>query len=337
MKLFGLFLISFSILLLAGCGGDKSIDAEQAFLKGDYTKAIEGYQQVYKQDSTSQRIKERLALAYMYRGQELYKKINNLSSFVRNFEEGQKYIPSEPSSEFNRVYSQIVFQVGQAYYKAHPDNEVEKDIFLSKTTSLMHQALELDSTNVDAQNILDEIKLNNYQKTIDYARSIYDRAQGSGNNNLYFDALTQIRKAQAMGGTNSEMRRMLSRIYAKTLAILNFEDGLALAVLSQEYSNGKIIFGLVIRNYLSYPLTLSFDNFVLADYRGTLYSVDQEIMARDYNMSGVKQISLSSYYSDRQHSDMDGYLVFALPDSVNLDYIGYRIGAGRISKKYFPF
>jgi hypothetical protein len=331
MKLFGLILISLFVCFLSGCGGDKSIDAEQAFLKGDYTTAIESYLQVYQQDSTNQRVKERLALAYMYRGQELYKKTNNLSSFVRNFEEGQKFIPLEPSSEFNRVYSQIVFQVGQAYYKARPSNEVEKDQFLTKTTSLMHQALTLDSTNVNAQNILDEIKLNNYQKIVDKAKGIFDTAQKRNNINLYFEAKTYIRKAQAMGGTTPEMWRMLSRIYAKTLGVLDFEDGLALAVLKQEYSGGKYILSLVVRNYLSYPVTLGFDNFFLADNRGSLYNVDQEIMTRDYNMSGIKQITL-----DRQNPDMSGFLVFDVPDSAHLDYIGYRISAGRISKKYFP-
>ncbi len=331
MRLFGLILLSLLMFLLINCGGDKSVDAEQAFLKGDYTAAIESYLQVNRQDSTNQRVRERLALAYMYRGQELYKKTNNLSSFVRNFEEGVKYIPADPSSEFDRVYSQIVFQVGQAYYKSHPANEIEKDTFLNKTTSLMHQALDLDSTNVNAQNILDEIKLNNYQKIIDKAKGIFDKAQSRNDINLYFEAQTQIRKAQAMGGTTPEMRRMLSRIYAKTLGVLNYEDGLALAVLKDEYSGGKAIFTLGIRNYLSYPITLSFDNFVLADYRGTLYNVDQEIMARDYNMSGIKQITM-----DRQNSYMDGFLVFAVPDSVHFEYIGYRIGPGRVSKKFFP-
>ena len=331
MKLFGVILVGTALSLLFSCGGDKSVDAEQAFLKGDYTRAIEGYSQVYQQDSTNQRIKERLALAYMYRGQELFKKINNLSSFIRNFEQGQKYIPAEPSSEFNRVYSQIVFQVGQAYYKARPENEVEKDLNLSKAANFMHQALDLDSTNVDARGILDEIKLNNYQKIADKAKNLFERAQSRNDINLYFEAMTQIRKAQAMGGTTPEMRRMLSRIYGKTLGILNFEDGLAMAVLSYEFSNGKAIFDLVIRNYLSYPLTLDFDDFMLADNRGTLYNVDQEIMARDYNMSGIKQQSHS-----RQDADMRGFLVFAVGDSIRLDYIGYRIAAGRIAKKYFP-
>ena len=330
MKFFGLILISLLLFLLTACGGDKSVDAEKAFLQGDYTKAIEGYLQVHKQDSTNQRVRERLALAYMYRGQELYKKINNLSSFVRNFEEGQKYIPLEPSSEFNRVYSQIVFQVGQAYYKARPANEVEKEMNLNKTTTLMHQALDLDSTNVDAQNILDEIKLNNFQKIVDKATGIFNRAQSRNDVNLYFDALTQIRKAQNMGGTTPELRRMLSRIYNKTLGVLNFEDGLALAVLNEEYVSSKMIFSLVIRNYLSAPVTLSFDNFVLADYRGNQYNVDKEIMARDYNMIGIKQLALN------HGEDMGGFLVFTVPDSVSFDYIGYRIGAGRLSKKYFP-
>jgi hypothetical protein len=331
MKLFGLILISLLIFLLINCGGNKSVDAEQAFLKGDYTTAIEAYLQVRQQDSSSQRINERLALAYMYRGQDLYKKTMNLSSFARNFEEGVKYIPAEPSAEFKRVYSQILFQIGNGYYKGRPANAIEKEEFLTKANSLMHQALEMDSTNVDAQNVLDEIKLNNYQKTIDNAKSIFDRAQKRNDINLYFEAETNIRKAQSMGGTTADMRRMLSQIHAKTLGVLNYEDGLALAVLKSEYSVGKVIFTLAVRNYLAYPVTLSYGNFVLADYRGSLYNVDQEIMARDFNISGIKQTTL-----DRQNAYLDGFLVFAIPDSVHLDYIGYRINSGRISKKYFP-
>ncbi len=207
---------------------------------------------------------------------------------------------------------------------------LKKSLNLNKTATLMHQALDLDSTNVDAQNILDEIKLNNYQKIVDKATGIFNRAQSRNDVNLYFDALTQIRKAQAMGGTTPELRRMLSRIYGKTLGVLNFEDHLALAVLKEEYVGGKMIFSLVVRNYLPYAVTLSFDNFVLSDYRGNQYNVDKEIMTRDYNMSGIKQLALN------HGEDMGGFLVFTVPDSVSFDYIGYRYGAGSLSKKYFP-
>jgi tetratricopeptide (TPR) repeat protein len=112
MKFIGFIFISVLVFLSFNCGGDKSADAEQAFLKGDYTTAIEVYTKVRQQDSTVQRINERLALAYMYRGQELYKKTINLQSFSRNFEQGIKYIPAEPSTEFKRVYSQILFEIG---------------------------------------------------------------------------------------------------------------------------------------------------------------------------------------------------------------------------------
>jgi tetratricopeptide (TPR) repeat protein len=331
MKLFGLILISFLCFLLINCGGDKSVDAEQAFLKGDYTTAIEGYLQVHQKDTTNQRVNERLALAYMYRGQELYKKTNNLSSFARNFDQGVKFIPVEPSTEFRRIYSQILFQLGGGYYKARPANAIEKEDFLNKTMTMMHQALDMDSTNVNAQNVLDEIKLNNYQKIVDKAKSIFDRAQKTNDINSYFEAETNIRKAQSMNGTTAEMRRMLSIIHAKTLGVLNYEDGLALAVYKNEFSSGKVILTLAIKSYLSYPVTLSLDNFVLADYRGTMYNVDKEIMARDFNMSGVRQVTL-----DRQNDYTDGSLVFSIPDSVHLDYVGYRISAGRISKKFFP-
>ena len=331
MKLLKFSLLNLLIFTAMNCGGDKSVDAEQAFLKGDYTTAIEVYLQVREKDSTIQRINERLALAYMYRGQDLYKKTMNLGSFVGNFEQGIKYIPAEPSSEFNRVYSQILYQIGNAYYRTRPANDFEKEEFLTKSTTYLHQAVDLDSMNVDAKNVLDEIKLNNFQKILDKAKGIFETAEKRNDINLYFEAGTFIKKAQSIGGTTAEMRRMLIRIYAKTLAVLNYEDGLALAVPKYEYANGKMLFTLAIRNYLPYPVTIGFSNFILVDTRGTMYSVDEETMFRDFSMSGIKEITL-----DRQNSDMDGFLIFTVPDSVRLDYIGYRISPSRISKKYFP-
>jgi len=331
MKFLGFILISVLVFSALNCGGDKSADAEQAFLKGDYTTAIEVYTKVRQQDSTVQRVNERLALAYMYRGQELYKKTINLQSFSRNFEQGVKYIPVEPSTEFKRVYSQILFDIGNAYFKGKPANEIEKEDFLTRTTTYMHQALAQDSTNVNAKNVLEEIKLNNFQKILDKATSIFEKAQKTDNINKYFETETFIKKAQVLGGTTPEMRRMLSRIYAKTLGVLNYEDGIAMAVDKYEFTNGKVIFTLGVRNYLSYPVTLSYSNFLLTDNHGNMYKVDMETMSRDFSMSGIGESTL-----DQQKSYVDGFLVFAIPDSIKMNYIGYQINAGRVSKKYFP-
>jgi hypothetical protein len=195
----------------------------------------------------------------------------------------------------------------------------------------MNQALAQDSMNVNAKNVLEEIKLNNFQKILDKAINRFERAQKTDNVNLYFETETFIKKAQALGGTTPEIRRMLSKIYAKTLSVLNYEDGIAMAVDKYEFSNGKVIFTLGVRNYLSYPLTLSYSNFMLADYRGNIYKVDMETMSRDFSMSGIGEPTL-----DQQKSYADGFLVFAVPDSIKMNYIGYQMSAGRVSRKYFP-
>ena len=109
MKLFSNFvlsviLISFSFSLFY-CGGNPAEEAEKAFQSGNYKMAIQLFGKAREQDPNNQTYDEKIALSFMHRGLDFFKKTNNIKAFAGNFEKASEYIPESPSAEFKISYS----------------------------------------------------------------------------------------------------------------------------------------------------------------------------------------------------------------------------------------
>ena len=327
-----LFLL-ISILLFHCSSPDYSAEAEKAMQNANYGEAIKLWEKAKQQENYNNSNDQRMALAYMLKGQELYSKTRNVRSFVGNFDIGQSFIPEETTAEFKKQYSQILFELGKAYNIAKPKNEAEKEDFFSLSISTLKEALHKDSTNVEAGKLLTEIKQNYFQGLIDKGKESYNKGVKTGNVNLYFTAEYYLKQAMEFESANTEILSYLNKVESKTLSVLNYRDGLAMAVLKQEYQKDDLVVYIVIKNYLTESVSVKLENFKLVDKTGGSHSVYPKGM-KVQELFGGKVLSDTTLASNQ--TEIDGLLVFNMPEKPALSYLSYQIKKNKESRKYFP-
>jgi hypothetical protein len=320
--------LSFTVLNLY-CGSDPAGEAEKAFESGNYNLAIKLYLDARAKDPQNQTITEKIALAYMHRGQELFQKSNNIKSFSGNYEKALTYIPENPGDEFKKNYSKMLLVLAQGYLNSKPQNDIEKEDFLNKAISHLDDAIYNDQFNTQADSLLTRVKAENFQKMLDKGKELYSKAEKQKNNDLYFNAEYYFKKANEFDIYNAEAKKLLSRCRQNTLSVLNIKDDLAIAVADNANKAGEFILVLVLRNHISVPINIKLENFVLADIEGNTYALDKTTMDSKYASTKMKEGEISG-------KDMEGWLVYKVPVGVKLEYIGYKMETGQVSKKYFP-
>jgi hypothetical protein len=321
-------------ILLMNCGSpDYVSEAEKAMENANYNESIKLWEKAKGQENYDISNDQQLALAYMLKGQELNKKTRNVKSFVGNFEIGQSYIPEETSVEFKQQYSQILFTIGEAYNIAKPKNEIEKEDFFSKAVNRLKESLAQDSTNTEAESLLNEIKQSKFQGLIDKGKESYKKGVKTGNVNLYFTAEYYLKQAMEFESANKEILDYLRKVESKTLSVLNFRDGLALAVLKQEYQKDDLVMYVVVKNYLKEKVDLKTSNFILVDKNGGSHSIYPKGM-KVQELFGGKILADTTLAPSQP--EIDGLLVFNLPEKPSLSYLSYQIKRNKETRKYFP-
>ncbi|MCK5032204.1 MAG: hypothetical protein KAS18_01190 [Calditrichia bacterium] len=334
MKNFQFILSAIISILLLHCGSpDFEAEAEKAMQNANYSEALKLWEKAKQQENYDESNNQKIALAYMLKGQELYNKTRNVRSFVGNFEIGQSFIPEETTPEFKKQYSQILFSLGKAYNTAKPKNTVEKEDFFSLSINRLKEALLQDSTNSEADQLLTEIKQNYFQGLIDKGKESYKKGVRTGNVNLYFTAEYYLKQAMEFESANKEILSYLKKVEAKTLSVLNYRDGLAMAVLKQEYQKDDLLIYVVIKNYLAESVSLKLSNFKLVDKTGESHSIYSKGM-KVQELFGGRVLSDSTLAPNQP--EIDGLLVFNLPEKPKLHYLSYQIKKNKESKKYFP-
>jgi len=327
-------LLGLIFILLVNCSSpDYTTEAQIAMKNADYGAAIKLWEKAKAQENYDNSNDQQIALAYMLKGQELFKKTRNVRSFVGNYKIGQSYIPEETSEDFKKQYSQILFTIGHAYNVAKPKNDVEKEDFFSNAVNSLKNSLVQDSTNIEAATLLDEIKQSKFQGLIDKGKEFYNKGVKTSNVNYYFTAKYYLEQAMEFESANKEILTYLKKVEKKTLSVLNYRDGLSIAILKQEYQKDDLVMYIAIRNYLKEKVNLQLSNFKLVDKNGeshTIYAKGMKVQEL-FGSTVLADTTLSS-----NHPEVDGILVFNLPEKPDLAYLSYQIKKNKEARKYFP-
>jgi len=332
MKLFKPIFYTFLLIcafLNLYCGSNPGDEAEKAFQSGNYSMALKLLLEAKAKNPQDQSLNEKITLAYMYRGQELYQKSNNIKSFSGNYDKAITYIPENPGEEFKKTYSKLLFSLAQGYVNSKPQNDIEKEDFLNKAISYMEDAMYHDQNNTSAESLLTKVKTDNFQKMLDRGKELFSQAEKQKNYDLYFTVEYYFKKANEFDIYNAEAKKLLSKTREKTLTLLNVKDDLAIAIGEYANKSGELIIVVVLRNYLTEPININLDNFVLADLEGNTYSLDKNTMDSKYASTRLKSGNLPP-------GDREGWLVYKVPAGVKLEYLGYKLDSGQVLKKYFP-
>jgi hypothetical protein len=332
MKFFKIFfytlLAVFAILNLY-CGSNPGEEAEKAFQSGNYSMALKLYLEAKVKNPQDQSLNEKIALTFMYRGQELYQKSNNIKSFSGNYDKAVTYIPENPGEEFKKSYSKMLLSLAQGYLDSKPQNDIEKEDFLNKAISHLEDAMYHDETNTGAESLLTKVKSDNFQKMLDQGKELFRQAEKQKNNDHYFTAEYYFKKANEFDIYNPEAKNLLSKTRERTITLINVKDDLAIAIGDYANKAGELIIVVVLRNHMTEPVSIDVNNFVLADIEGNTYALDKNTMDSKYASTKMKSGNMAS-------GDREGWLVYKVPANIKLEYLGYKLDNGQVLKKYFP-
>lgn len=319
-----------SVFILSQCGSNPAEEGEQAFQKGNYNLAIKFFLEARKKDSNNTNLNEMTALAYMYRGEELFNNTKNIKSFSGNFDKATEFIPENPSTEFKKNYSKILFALAKGYNNSKPQNDIEKEDFLNKSISYLEEAIYQDESNSQAMDLLQQIKSENFQKMLERGKDFYSKAVKQNKNDLFFTAEYYFKKAAYFDIHNEEAKKLLSKTREKTLSILNIQEDLAIAVADHVWDSGNLILDLVLHNYGRDPIDIDINNFELFDLEGNSYSLNMKVMSSKFANKRLKNNKLA------EMKGMEGYLAFNIPKTAKIEYLGYKLNDEKVVKKYFP-
>lgn len=319
-----------SVITSFHCGSNPTEEGEQAFQKGNYNLAIKFFLEARKQEPDNTILNEKMALAYMFRGEELFNNTKNIKSFSGNFDKATDFIPENPSVEFKKNYSKILFSLAQGYNNSRPQNDIEKEDFLNKSISYLEEAIYQDETNSPAEELLQKIKTENFQKMLDRGKDFYNKAKKQNKNDLYITAEYYFKKAAYFDIHNEEAKKLLSKTREKTLSILNIQEDFAIAIADHIWNSGALILDLVIHNYGMNPIDIDISKFELFDLEGNSYSLNKTIMNSKFANKSLKNNKLAEMKS------IEGFLVFSIPRTVRIEYLGYKLNDEKVVKKYFP-
>jgi len=323
-----LIVFGFSIFLL-GCGGNSYEDGVNAMQKGDYNMAIKYLSEAKKTTPENPAVQEKLALAYMLKGKDLHKKTKNISAFTGNFSKGEEFIPAEPTPEFQVEYSNLLFDLANAYQNTKPENDVQKEDFLNKTIGSLETAIGYNPDHTEAEELLNQIKSDNFSAILEKGKKLYTLAKKEDNKDLYFTAEYYFKKANNFDPENKDALKYLSNTRKKTLDVPDFGQDLALAIADYQYSKGSYIFDVYIQNNTPDPINIKHANFILMDKDGNSFPLDKETM-KTFKTKTLKEKSLD----DRNPAS--GIIAFKMKKKANVEYIGYKLDEEKTVKKYFP-
>lgn len=226
-----------------------------------------------------------------------------------------------------------MYELGKAYSVSKPKNELEEDEYYTNSLNMLYEAIYLDSTNQEAADLVVKIKDKNFNKLLDTANKYYDRATKTGKVDLVLTSEYYLKQAAEYKPNDPGVVNLFKKIKKKTLAVLNYRDGISIAVAKYGPEKDGIVMNLTIKNYLAKPVNLELGKLMLIARDGTPYGIDEEAMrVRDlFGESVMKNVTL-----DDNNPYTDGKIVFDAPQDTKIAYLSYRIGRRQESRKYFP-
>ncbi len=323
-------IVSLLVIISLFCSGNPFEDGQKAFDNKDYSLALKYFTEAKKEQPENQAIHEKIALCYMMRGKDIFEKNKNIQSFYGNFNRGEEFVPGDPSPEFQKLYSGLLFTLADAYINTTPENNVQKEEYLNKSISFLESSLVFDANNTDAENLLNKIKSDNFASILEKGKGLFNQAKKQGNNDLYFAAEYYFIKANNFNPENKEARDFLSKTRAKTLDVPDIKQDIAIAVGDQSYSKGSYLIYIEVHNNTQESIDIKQNKFKLVDKSGKEYSFDSTLIAKLKKETVLPEQSLKGLKS------IGGIIAFKMNKKAKVAYLEYNLSKEKSVKKYFP-
>jgi len=325
-----LIVLSIFTILMISCGSDPVADGDKAFSEGNYNPALNYYMQAKKAQPDNILIDEKIAITYMKKGMRLYKRTRNIEAFTGNFEKGEKFIPENASPDFEKQYSNMLFELANAYHKAKPSNEIQKEQYFSKTLDNLERSLTLDSANSSSDSLLNAIKQQNFQRMFDKGVEFYKRAKKEKTNEeLYLTAESYLKRAVFFNEESEDAKKYLKTIRQKTLRILDTEQDFPLAIAGIKRVGASLLYDITGFNNIGKAMEFKPINLTLTDSNGDVHTFDSEETAK-------YESGLAEAKSLKAREQIDGIVAFKISKSIKPVLLSYEDEGILASKKFLP-
>lgn len=324
-----------SILLLAAvfllqCGGSDLEEGNANFADGKFTQAINNYKAFKKDNPDNKEIDARITLAFFNKGKQLYDKSKNIASFSGNFEKGQEYLPEDwPSQDLQNQYSDLLYELANAYYTTNPENSVQKEEYFNNSLEYLDQALSFNPENTKADDKLKEIQHANFQKMFDSGMAKFKEAKKTKNSDLYISAEWYFKKAVEFSGGNAEAEKYLNDTRKQTINILSYRVPLNFCVTGYQVKNGTCFIALAIQNFSDANIAFNLNSLILKTTDGDEVKPDIK-----------KTIELEAGMKDKSdlapHKLVEGQLSYTVKSGAKLAELAYHHSEKTIVTRYFP-
>ncbi|MGD9900700.1 MAG: DUF4352 domain-containing protein [Calditrichaceae bacterium] len=325
------FLASSISFMLFGCGSNPEAEGDAAFASGEFDQARTHYLEVKKNQPENAKINEKIALTYMQKGLMLYKRTKNIDSFSGNFERGERLVPAgETSPEFKKQYSMLLFKFAEAYNKAKPTNEIQKEQYFTKMLENLEVALDNYPENQSADSLLSAVKQQNFKEMYEKGIKFFEQAKKEKTNgDLFLTAERYLARAVSFNPENKDAKKNLKLARQQTMSILDVTKDLPFSIVAMKKNGSLLLMDLTAVNNTGMSITFRPANLKLTDTEKNEYSID--ITQTEKFQNGLmKEISIEP------RNRIDGVCAFSIPNSASLEMLVYLMDDGRKSVKYLP-
>ncbi len=329
--------MKFKILLLAllsylfiCCSGNPEAEGDKLYRQGQYNQALTYYFKAKELQPSNPVIQEKIVLTYLNRGAALYRKTDNIETFIGNFDKAQNLFPdTTTSSSFDKAYSELLYEYALAFHRSEPTNEIQKRRYFNNSIDYLQEAIAYDPENQAADSLLSAIKKANFQRMFDKGMAYYDQARKDRHNRLYLDAEYYLSRAVSFDPASDEARKSLKRVREKTLSIADLTRSVAIAVTGKKYSGNHFLIEFALINNMHDPIDFNPENVILVDIEENTYQYDPE------KTSQFKD-GLSESSSLKYQEKIQGAMAFEISRAKLLKLIRYQREDGTTAEKYFP-
>ncbi len=324
------FMVLLPLIFLISCGGNPLENGDKAYAEGKYKEAIGFYKEAQKASPDDVTLLEKIALSYMQQGFDLFKRRKNIKSFEGNYNKAMGLLEEDiQTPELTKDYSNLLYELANAYNSTKPKNDIQKKLYLNKTLEYLEVAVEFDEANQKASELLAQVKADNFQGMFNKGLGYYNRAKKTKVSDDYLLAEFYLAKAASFNPEDKEAEKYLKLTRKKTLSIPDFDTVFPLAIAGIQQKGKFTTIDFTVFNYTNETSTINPENFKLIDKDGTSYSFDSE-QTDKFEGGLTKSIEVKTA------KRLDAILSFPASKSVSLDYFSYDDGKGNIVKKYLP-
>jgi hypothetical protein len=323
-------LLSFTLcILFLQCGSSDLEEGDAQYAEGKYTQAINKYLAYKKSNPGNTEINSKLALAYFSKGKQLFDKTRNLETFIGNYKNSLDYLPEKfATSEENKQFSQLLLAFAKAYRETKPNNEIQREEYFNNTLEHLGQAVNYDPDNTEADELIDQIYAENFQKMYDTGLKNYNDAKKRKDPDLYLKAERYLKRAVEFNNSHEDALNLLNTTRKQTLSILEADYPLSFCIPAYKIDKTNCFVAIAMQNFSDAPINVNLNALKITTTNG-------DVISADLKKTAELEKALSEKAELKTNTVLNGQVIFTLPANAKPEQISYTHNDEKTFRKYF--